>query len=66
MASIFSGPPKPKAPPKPASNTDADVQMAEANKRKGFRNAGRSGTILTSPTGVAQPAATASKTLLGA
>lgn len=66
MASLFSSPPKPKAVEPPPSQASPESQQAAADLKKKFRGGGRGSTILTNPMGIATPAPTAAKTLLGA
>lgn len=63
-------PPDPSPPPANAPTTaDASVQAAGAAGRSsggyGSRASGLAGTIMTSPQGLTEPAATTKKTLLG-
>lgn len=68
MSKLFSSPPKPKMQdvPPPPTDTDPSVQQAGVDAKQKLRRSGRGQTVLTSPTGVASPGPTMSKTLLGA
>jgi hypothetical protein len=65
MASLFSSPPKPQKMETPPSEAAPEAQSAAADLKKKYRGSGRGSTVLTSPTGIATPAPTAAKTLLG-
>lgn len=62
---IQAPPPAPEPPPVD-DKSSADIQAAKAAERERLRQrAGRSSTILTGSQGLAGPAATQRKTLLG-
>lgn len=65
MPSIFSSPPKPKQQEPVPTPTAAPTQEPATEVKNKFRRAGRSQTVLTSPTGVSQPGPVAYKTALG-